>query len=218
MIPREILKKIRQIELRTNRLVTETLAGALLQPSPQFRRIARAVENGNDADEVNFNPKINAVFLEDFNAGLASFPADRSESFRVCKDAFNSRINFGLKSLAQTGLLRIIPNHCVFQFHPRFRVKNYLPLHERTLIRSFISARTVSHGMPLAGLRRSSSPRRSNSASCSGVGSSLKSPNSKSISSTSSRRSVSGIWRNSSRISVLLMESNLPPLNIFASP
>jgi hypothetical protein len=27
MIPREILKKIRQIELRTNRLVTETLAG-----------------------------------------------------------------------------------------------------------------------------------------------------------------------------------------------
>ncbi len=26
MIPREILKKIRQIELRTNRLVTETLA------------------------------------------------------------------------------------------------------------------------------------------------------------------------------------------------
>src|SRR5438309_2461026 len=28
MIPREILKKIRQIELRTNRIVTETLAGA----------------------------------------------------------------------------------------------------------------------------------------------------------------------------------------------
>src|SRR5256885_16080345 len=27
MIPREILKKIRQIELRTNRLVNETLAG-----------------------------------------------------------------------------------------------------------------------------------------------------------------------------------------------
>ena len=27
MIPREILKKIRQIEIRTKRLVTETLAG-----------------------------------------------------------------------------------------------------------------------------------------------------------------------------------------------
>ncbi len=29
MIPREILKKIRQIELRTNRIVIETLAGVL---------------------------------------------------------------------------------------------------------------------------------------------------------------------------------------------
>jgi len=28
MIPREILKKIRQIELRTNRIVNETIAGA----------------------------------------------------------------------------------------------------------------------------------------------------------------------------------------------
>ena len=27
MIPREILKKIRQIEIRTNRIVTESLAG-----------------------------------------------------------------------------------------------------------------------------------------------------------------------------------------------
>jgi hypothetical protein len=39
MIPREILKKIRQIELRTNRIVTETLARFSFQPSPQFRRI-----------------------------------------------------------------------------------------------------------------------------------------------------------------------------------
>jgi hypothetical protein len=29
MIPREILKKVRQIELRTNRIVTETLANAM---------------------------------------------------------------------------------------------------------------------------------------------------------------------------------------------
>ena len=45
MIPREILKKIRQIELRTNRIVTETLAGFSFQPSPQFRRIPRAMKN-----------------------------------------------------------------------------------------------------------------------------------------------------------------------------
>jgi hypothetical protein len=48
MIPREILKKIRQIELRTNRLVTETLAGFSFQPSPQFRRIPRAMPDGAD--------------------------------------------------------------------------------------------------------------------------------------------------------------------------
>ena len=47
MIPREILKKIRQIEIRTNRSVTETLAGVSLQPPAQFRRIPRAVENGD---------------------------------------------------------------------------------------------------------------------------------------------------------------------------
>ncbi len=34
MIPREILKTIRPIKLRTNRLVTATLAGFSFQPSP----------------------------------------------------------------------------------------------------------------------------------------------------------------------------------------
>ena len=50
MIPREILNKIRQIELRTNRVVTQTLTSFSLQPSPQFRRIPRAVP-----DSENFN-------------------------------------------------------------------------------------------------------------------------------------------------------------------
>jgi hypothetical protein len=37
MIPREILKKIRQIELRTNRIVTETLAGQYHSASSRAR-------------------------------------------------------------------------------------------------------------------------------------------------------------------------------------
>ena len=114
MIPREILKKIRQIELRTNRIVTETLAGFSFQPSPQFRRIPRAVENGNNADEVRFDPEINAVFLEDFDAGLAGFPADRFKPLRVGKNALKSRVNLGFKTVAQAGLLRVIPNHRIF--------------------------------------------------------------------------------------------------------
>jgi len=45
MIPREFLKKIRLIELRTNRLVTETLANGSRQPSLQLFWIPRAIEN-----------------------------------------------------------------------------------------------------------------------------------------------------------------------------
>jgi hypothetical protein len=36
MIPREILKKIRQIEIRTNRIVTETLAVYLRSTPPNY--------------------------------------------------------------------------------------------------------------------------------------------------------------------------------------
>ena len=48
MIPREILKKIRQIELRTNRIVTEAVAGArLCEPQP-----ARFANNQNNFESV----------------------------------------------------------------------------------------------------------------------------------------------------------------------
>jgi hypothetical protein len=50
MIPRQIIKKIRQIEIRTNRLVTESLADFLFQPTVQFRRISGVVPNSQ-----NFN-------------------------------------------------------------------------------------------------------------------------------------------------------------------
>ncbi len=58
MIPRELLKKIRTIELRTNRIVTETLADFSFQPSPQFRRIPRAVENRQDGENIIFDRKV----------------------------------------------------------------------------------------------------------------------------------------------------------------
>jgi hypothetical protein len=44
MIPRELLKKIRQIELRTNRLVTETLAGAFGFKPAKFERFGNCGE------------------------------------------------------------------------------------------------------------------------------------------------------------------------------
>jgi hypothetical protein len=41
MIPREILKKIRQIEIRTNRVVTDTLADALNMMTESLNREIR---------------------------------------------------------------------------------------------------------------------------------------------------------------------------------
>jgi len=70
MIPRKILKKIRQIELRTNRVVGEGSS----QPPPQAVGIARAVKDGNYTDELRFNVEIHAVFIEDSNASFSNRP------------------------------------------------------------------------------------------------------------------------------------------------
>src|SRR3989441_2504238 len=58
MIPREILKKIRQIEIRTNRLVSETLAG---QYHSVFKGLGMAFEEvreyqpGDDVRSIDWN-------------------------------------------------------------------------------------------------------------------------------------------------------------------
>jgi len=238
MIPREILKEIRQIELRTNRIVTGFAAGArasarftartpaasktnparnsirplkrrerrapaaLFQPSPQFGGIAAAVKNGDDANEVRLYAEINFVFGENIHSRFASILGDQLKPFRVAQDVLKGDVNFGFKPVAQSGLLRFIPNDRLFKFEPRLRVENYLARHARPLIRSFNSARTCSHGIPLCGLRRNASPRRSNSASCSGVGSA--SNFSRSCSKTS-RCSSNGSFSTCSMTCVALM-------------
>ena len=204
MIPREILKKIRQIEIRTNRVVSgfaergcpsrstsiavgdsdtsrarcargraagETPALRSLQPPAQFFGVASAVKNRDDADEMRLNGEIDAVTDEDFNSDLVNGLAREGKSFRVLKDAGKCRVNFGFKSVAQTRLLLVIPEDGIFKFQPRLRLEDYLAGHaRRESRRSLSSARTRSHGMPVSGLRRSCSARRSNSAICSGDG------------------------------------------------
>ncbi len=59
MIPSEILKKIRQIELRTNRIVTETLAGHSFQPAAQILGVAAGVEDGQHHKAGLFKQKVN---------------------------------------------------------------------------------------------------------------------------------------------------------------
>src|SRR6185312_13160701 len=113
MISREILKKIRQIELPANRIVNETLAGALFQPSAQFLRVARPIKHGNDADVITFDVKINAVsmeFAEEFC--LADRRAGKAETFGIFQNFLDDTVDFSLKFVAQTGLLFIIPKNC----------------------------------------------------------------------------------------------------------
>jgi uncharacterized protein (DUF58 family) len=71
MIPREILKKIRQIELRTNRLVSETLAGAYHSvfkgQGMNFDEV-REYQAGDDVRAIDWNvtARMNHPFIKKF--------------------------------------------------------------------------------------------------------------------------------------------------------
>jgi uncharacterized protein (DUF58 family) len=71
MIPREILKKIRQIELRTNRLVSETLAGAYHSvfkgQGMNFDEV-REYQPGDDVRAIDWNvtARMNHPFIKKF--------------------------------------------------------------------------------------------------------------------------------------------------------
>src|SRR5271165_2170307 len=71
MIPREILKKIRQIELRTNRVVTETLAGAYHSvfkgQGMNFDEV-REYQPGDDVRSIDWNvtARMNHPFIKKF--------------------------------------------------------------------------------------------------------------------------------------------------------
>src|SRR3989440_10965462 len=208
MIPREILKKIRQIEVRINRLEIETLVYFSFQPLAQFLWISRGVENRNDANVVRLNVKVDALAAKPSEQPrLAGCWSNEAEAFRIFLNFLNDAIDFSFKCVAQTRLLVVIPGNRFIKFQTGDGRENDFALHaaRRAFKRCLASARTCSHGIPALGFFRSSSARRSNSAICSGVSLSSKSPNSSSMVSTSSRRSASGILRSSSRISVLLM-------------
>src|SRR5580658_5688898 len=71
MIPREILKKIRQIEIRTNRLVTESLAGAYHSvfkgQGMNFDEV-REYQPGDDVRAIDWNvtARMNHPFIKKF--------------------------------------------------------------------------------------------------------------------------------------------------------
>jgi uncharacterized protein (DUF58 family) len=71
MIPREILKKIRQIELRTNRLVSETLAGqyhSVFKGQGMNFEEVREYQPGDDVRSIDWNvtARMNHPFIKKF--------------------------------------------------------------------------------------------------------------------------------------------------------
>jgi len=93
MIPREILKKIRQIELRTNRIVTETPAGWSFQPPAQLCRISRAVPDGADDhfgslvfdnEEYGIRPRVG-------HFGFLCQPAGKRKAFGILANRFEKK-------------------------------------------------------------------------------------------------------------------------------
>src|ERR1035437_1651651 len=70
MIPREILKKIRQIELRTNRLVSETLAGqyhSVFKGQGMNFDEVREYQPGDDVRAIDWNvtARMNHPFIKE---------------------------------------------------------------------------------------------------------------------------------------------------------
>ena len=181
-------------------------AGALLQSPMQFRRIARSVPNRQHFDFAVFrvDGEVNRIGPRRWYFGFVRQPRGAKKTLRLLCQRVKNSTNGKVEAMTDSRLAFIIPNHsfapvplCVSLNHDR-------ESHFLARRRSSISANTWSTGFPRPGCLSASSARRSSSAICSGVSSSLKSPNSKSMVSTSSRRSASGIRRSSSRISVLL--------------
>ena len=184
-------------------IANETLARRLFQSPPQFRRIPCAMKNGSHIDGIQFNRIVNAVFAKFFESHFVSVGRGEAKSFRELQNLLEGGVNFPSEFFTQAGTLCFIPCCRVFKFQAGKRRENDSAFHAlRLLRRSWSSACTVSHGMPRSGCCRSSSARRSNSASCSGVGSA--SNFSRSCSKTS-RCSSNGSFSTCSMICAALM-------------
>jgi len=213
MILRDIPKKIRQIGLRTKHVAIQTLAALSFQPAAQVGGISRTVPHGNHLDlaMLFIDGKINCIWPAQYPR-FAAFAAGQGKSKRLRRNRRHHGVNLKYKTCAKSFGFAFISGHGFPKLSHRLEIVDHPKDH--FLYLSSSSSRNCSHGIPRPGFFKASSARRSSSAICSGVSSSLKSPNSFSMVSTSSRRSASGIRRSSSRISVALM-STIYPVDFF---
>lgn len=209
MTPGEIRKKIRQIENQGKRFCTSADRGVSSQSPAEFCGVLISLPEGYYFHNVSLfqNREINRIWPPD-NLGFASRRSGFGKTKWVGNNLPQTGINNHGKTSANASLPCLIPITCLAHFVADFGLNEQAEAHCFTLYREYNSALIVSQDMPRSGCARASAARRSSSAICSGERSSSCSINSRSICSTTSRRSSGGNLRICSSISVAL----IPPV------
>ncbi len=165
MIPREILKKIRQIEIHANRIVTESAARGFVRIPTGFRPKAQGCEERATLGHRRTNtPNRNAVAAIPISSaarGICHNPVGVDDNLIPFTQGSSCVATLGWR----TQSLWDCSNALRLDLRPEPRTI-YL---RRCANRSSISAKTCSAGIPDRGFFRNSSSRRLSSASCSGV-------------------------------------------------
>ena len=173
-------------------------ANTLLQPPAQFRRIPRAVPDGQHFDFLVrcTDGKIDRVGPRRRHFGSVRQPSGKLKSIWVLRESFQKRPQRIIESQANTGLPTLIPVNCLVPLPLGLRLGNDPECHFLARSRFLISAETSSIGVPRPGCVSASSARRSSSAICSGVSSSSNLPRSDSKTSRCSSNGSLSICSN----------------------
>lgn len=209
MIPREILKNIRLIELRVSRFMTGTLTSMSLQSPAQFRWIPRAVPDGQHFDFalLAIDCEIYRVRPRRRHFGFVSQACSARKSFWLHRKRVKNCADCDVEPLTHSRFTVVIPNHGFVPVPFSVGLNYDRERHFVARIRSSISANTWSTGFPRPGFLSASSARRSSSMICSGVRSS-SSNSSRSRSKTSHCSSTGSLWTCSRIFSVVLTPPN----------
>ena len=208
MILREILKKIRQIELRTNGFVPGS--------SPAFRLLwlAAGVEDGQNHDAFGLDQKMNHKGKAAKNHCPPDFTPNFWKPFRVVRDALKRLRNDGAKFMAQPLAQALVISNRIVKFLRSNAAKNETALHWGYLASS--RALTSSSEMTSSGWLIWSCKRRSMNSASPGVNSFDSTMPSQRLR-HNSICSVSGRARASFKTKSELIKPNLTGIKHFAS-
>jgi len=208
MIPREILKKIRQIEIRPNRLVK------ISTPAFQLFRFPACVENRENHNALWLDQEVNYKRKTTKNDRASDLSSDFREPSGIMRNALKVLLDGGSEFTAQASALALIPGNGIVKFLFRDTSKDEAAFHLRYFASSL--ALTSSNETTSSGLSRCSRKRRSINSASPGVNSFDSTMSSQRLR-HNSICSVSGSARASLRTYSELMELKLTEPGHFAS-